>query len=324
MANLETFGVTVAMLQRHMNPTLDPAGIQIGALFSLTGVDSTTARVANNTISLTMPAGFAPVNANQLEGYKLYLNGNYGISYTIFGHSALNEANDFTGNFNLLESLPAASGDWDVVCQYMQSALTEAEALREITIAAGVVKSKLEPKYLGMIQRITGWLPFGNRELLGFTSGADITDIPMPFYRATKVRVWKNPEFEYEERRKDTLELAENVAFIVTHDDEALASTITFTAEPDEDDSLCVDFEHTLDPVPACLQEWTLGFAAINILTKNATINSAVDRGALQERRQLLLDDIATGVPQFDAISLYHPTKVQKRHGYGNIQLFRR
>lgn len=316
MASLTTFDITLADLQQHVNPSLDLNGIQIGALFTLTSVVASAVRTTDT--SLTLAPGLPLLGVNQLEGYRIYLNDVYSTAYNIIANSQPNANGSVV--IRVQETLPAASGNWKVVCRHTRVDLSDVFAQDKIEDAVRYIKSQLSVDYSKMLRNITGQLLWA-KDLGGYGGHDDLT-IPLAFYAATNLAVFSNLQFDYSNRREDADLLVEGTDYTVTNDSEAKTSTLTLTAPPEVGTVIACDYAHTLDPMPKSLKSLALDAAKSRILQHFASVRSDITFDMIKELNEYIKEGLKI-VPEFDEIELYQETRKRPRHGFGEIKLFR-
>jgi len=323
MVDLATYGITLADVRKYLNPTLDPNGIQVGNLFSLTSVDSTIARVDDRTLKVN--TGLGSVGANQLQGYKIFINGNNATFYTIYTNSYAN-ISDNTVLIGVMDDLPDAGGDWSIVCRSTRVDLLDADAMNELTNAAREVDGLLRDDYSQMCREITGLLLWP-REYMGYP-GTGEKSFQLPFYKATNVRVWHGHMEDYSNRARDARQYESGTEYTLTHDDTLHTSTLTILAPLREGETVTVDFRHDLDPCPGSLLDWARMILLARVLRWQANIQVQTTQGAsaldlAKALRADVKEQIDNGVPELDTLNLYQETKLRPRTGIGNIDLLR-
>jgi hypothetical protein len=313
MANLETLDITVPELMRHLNPTLDPDGLQFGAIFSLTGLDPDEIRLNDSVVELTLSF---QVGMNQLQGYLLVINGNYNDILSVIANSE--STAEGVVQLQVEGALPETAGDWSIICKHTRVDYTQEKSEKLIKRAVREMKSFIRPDYMDMMTQINGQMLWSPDQM-----NVESLVIQLPFYKASNVRVWKGVIYDYKYRLDEAVELTINTDFTVTHDDEEKISRVTLSETPADDTRLAIDYSHTLDPVPETLKEFAMDMAKIIVLHDTPNIRSNVTYEQIQLMRNDLNERMKQGVYEFDSLFLYRETKRRRLPIHTDIKINR-
>lgn len=321
MSNITTFGVTAASVRRFLNPAFDPNGIQIGNLFTSAAVASATARVNSRVINLNLSA-LGNVGIGQLAGYRIYLNTDIVTAYEIYTNTA-SDVNGFVSLYTT-KDLPVASGNWTVIIRSTHVDFQETDVSDEILRVVMDIRGRLRADYAQMLSFITGELLWP-RDMYQdheapYTSNSQFT---LSFYKASSVKVWLGPFYEYAQRSTDATLLLSGTDYTLSHDDVLYKSYIALAEVPADGAEIAVDYFHDLTPLPESLRNVCEQLVATHLLTRNANIRANMSYEIIKGLQGDATEQLTRGIPEFDIMHLYTETKMRPRHGVGNIRALR-
>jgi hypothetical protein len=321
MSNLETFGITPNIIRRFMNPSFDINGVQIGNLFSLTGVGSVSARVNARVLRVDL-SSLGSFGVEQLAGYRVYLNTNIVTHYDIYTNTA-SDANGLVDLYLTVDLPPSVEAEnWNIYCRTTRVDFQEDDVIEDIKLMVADVRCRLRNDYTRMLSYIAGQLLWPH-DLYYDADAPFAGPYKLAFYKARNVQVWRGPFYEYAHRADDATLLKAGTHYTVTHDDEKKESYINLSYVPESGEEITVDYAHDLTPIPPSLVHMGCQNTVQHLLKRSANIRANMTYDMIKDLLADIEQHIERGVPEIDAIPLFTATKMRPRMGVGNIRALR-